>query len=96
MVTEATKIVVENEAKATSLKEVVEKLIKTPLPPSGIEINNTNIRIWIHDKDLESLDKVLWEGEGFTLIKHTSGHAKIRKFLDAVPRLMVKIKCTIS
>lgn len=57
---------------------------------AGVEINNTNIRIWIHDKDLESLEKVLWEGEGYTLIKHTSGHAKVRKFLEAVPRLMVR------
>jgi len=59
---------------------------------AGVEINNTNIRIWIHDKDLESLEKVLWEGEGYTLIKHTSGHAKVRKFLEAVPRLMNDVK----
>ena len=58
---------------------------------AGVDINNTNIRIWIHERDLESLEKVLWEGEGFTLIKHTSGHAKVRKFLEAVPRLMVSL-----
>lgn len=56
---------------------------------TGIEINNTNIRIWIHDQDLEKLEKVVWEGYGQLLIKHTSGHTKIRKFLEAVPRLLV-------
>ena len=35
------------------------------------------------------LEKVVWEGYGQLLIKHTSGHSKIRKFLEAVPRLLV-------
>ena len=58
----------------------------------GKEINNNNIRTWIHAQDLVTLEKVLWEGEGHLLLKHASGHAKIRKFLEAVPRLMVS-KC---
>jgi len=40
----------------------------------GIEINNTNIRIWIHDQDLTRLEKVVWEGFGQLLIKQTSGN----------------------
>ena len=58
-------------------------------PASGVEVNQSKIRVWIHEQDLESLERVLWEGEGFALLKHTSGHAKIRKFLEAAPRLMV-------
>lgn len=57
-----------------------------------MEVHNTNIRIWIHDQDLAKLEKVVWEGMGHLLIKHTSAHNKIRKFLEAVPRLMNDIK----
>ena len=62
----------------------------TVSPASGVEVNQSKIRVWIHEQDLESLEKVLWEGEGFALLKHTSGHPKIRKFLEAAPRLMVR------
>lgn len=58
----------------------------------GMEVTNTNIRIWIHDQDLAKLEKVVWEGMGHLLIKHTSAHNKIRKFLEAVPRLLNDIK----
>ena len=58
----------------------------------GLEVHNTNIRIWIHDQDLAKLEKVVWEGMGHLLVKHTSAHAKIRKFLDSVPQLMNDIK----
>lgn len=55
----------------------------------GKEINNNNIRTWIHAKDVEALEKVLFEGEGHLLLKHASAHPKTRKFLESVPRLMV-------
>ena len=58
----------------------------------GMEVHNTNIRIWIHDQDLAKLEKVVWEGMGHLLVKHTSAHAKIRKFLDSIPQLMNDIK----
>ena len=58
----------------------------------GMEVNNMNIRTWIHDKDVEKLEKVVWEGNGHLLLKHSSAHTKIRKFLEAVPRLMNDIK----
>ena len=57
-----------------------------------MEVHNTNIRIWIHDQDLAKLEKVVWEGMGHLLVKHTSAHAKIRKFLDSIPQLMNDIK----
>ena len=56
----------------------------------GKEINNNNIRTWIHAQDLAALEKVLFEGEGHLLLKHASAHPKTRKFLESVPRLMVK------
>ena len=57
----------------------------------GKEINNNNIRTWIHAQDLAALEKVLFEGEGNLLLKHASAHPKTRKFLESVPRLMVNI-----
>ena len=57
-----------------------------------MEVNNMNIRTWIHDQDLAKLEKVVWEGNGHLLLKHTSSRPKIRKFIEAVPRLMNDIK----
>ncbi len=57
-----------------------------------MEINPTNIRIWIHEKDLGCLERVLWEGHGHLLLGQTAGQSKIRKFLEAVPKLMVRGK----
>ena len=51
-----------------------------------------NIRTWIHDSDLTKLEKVVWEGNGHLLLKQASAKPKIRKFLEAVPRLMNDIK----
>ena len=36
---------------------------------SGAEVSGGKIRTWIHEQDLESLEKVLWEGEGFALLQ---------------------------
>ena len=66
---------------------------------SGAEVSGGKIRTWIHEQDLESLEKVLWEGEGFALLQHTTGHPKIKKFLEAAPRLMVSshlLRCVHS
>ncbi len=59
---------------------------------SGMEINNTNIRIWIHERDLASLERVLWEGYGHLLQGQTSTSGKVRKFLEAIPKLLNDIK----
>eukprot|EP00095_Tigriopus_kingsejongensis_P008483 maker-scaffold18_size714446-snap-gene-5.16 protein:Tk08483 transcript:maker-scaffold18_size714446-snap-gene-5.16-mRNA-1 annotation:"hypothetical protein X777_10637" len=81
-------------------KEAVERKLsspeKKPHPKpaaiEGMEINATNIRIWIHEKDIGNLERVVWEGFGHLLVGQTSSHAKIRKFLDVVPKLMNEIK----
>lgn len=56
----------------------------------GMEINPTNIRIWIHERDISNLERVVWEGYGHLLTGQTSSHSKIRKFLEATPKLMVR------
>jgi len=52
-------------------------------------VNPSNVRIWIHEKDLACLERALWEGQGHLLLGQTANNAKVRKFLEAVPRIMV-------
>lgn len=55
-------------------------------------IKPSNIRIWIHEKDLKRLTKVLWEGQGMRLIRETSNNKRVKSFLDAVPYVMATIR----
>ncbi|XP_071517410.1 uncharacterized protein [Panulirus ornatus] len=66
--------------------------ITTPPKREGMNITGANIRIWIHDQDLARLEQIVWEGEGNRLLQETSNHAKVRQFLNLVPRMMAKIK----
>lgn len=53
-------------------------------------VKPSTIRIWIHDKDLGRLQKVLWEGLGDRLRTETSANPLVRRFLNAVPYIMVR------
>lgn len=55
----------------------------------AIVIKPSNIRIWIHDKDIGKLTQVLWEGQGNRLRTEMCSNKGVRKFLDAVPYVMV-------
>lgn len=55
----------------------------------GLIIKKSNIRIWIHQKNLAHLQKVIWEGHGAKLLVEHSNNPKIKKFLEAVPHIMV-------
>ena len=55
-------------------------------------IKPSNIRIWLHQKELSKLTKVLWEGQGMRLRSETSHHPKMKKFLECVPHIMNSIK----
>jgi len=57
---------------------------------SALDFKPANIRIWIHNKDIGKLQQVLWEGHGQKLRCETSNHPRIRKFLEAVPCIMVR------
>lgn len=52
-------------------------------------IKPSNIRIWIHDKDIGKLTQVLWQGEGNRLRTEICSNNRVKKFLDAVPYVMV-------
>lgn len=60
---------------------------------SGLVIKKSNIRIWIHQRNLGHLQGVIWEGHGHQLLVEHSNNAKVRKFLEAVPHIMVSVLC---
>ncbi|XP_034950982.1 uncharacterized protein [Chelonus insularis] len=57
-----------------------------------LDFKPSNIRIWIHNRDIGKLQQVIWEGHGSKLQREISNNPKIRKFLEAVPFIMVSIK----
>lgn len=59
---------------------------------SGLVIKPSNIRIWIHQRDLGKLQRVLWDGHGAKLRTETCNHPRIKRFLEAVPHLMGVIR----
>ncbi|KAF5306989.1 hypothetical protein FQR65_LT07212 [Abscondita terminalis] len=59
---------------------------------TGLVIKKSNIRIWIHQRDLGHLQKVVWEGHGSKLLVEHSTNPKVKKFLEAVPHIMGLIK----
>ncbi|KAJ8981629.1 hypothetical protein NQ317_000857 [Molorchus minor] len=61
---------------------------------SGDSLNfkKSNIRIWIHQRNLTNLQQVVWEGHGSKLLVEHSNNQKIKKFLEAVPHIMGLIK----
>ncbi|XP_058056480.1 uncharacterized protein LOC131207864 [Anopheles bellator] len=58
----------------------------------GIVIKPSNIRIWLHHKQMYKLAKVLWAGQGMRLRTETSHHPKMKRFLECVPHVMGVIK----
>jgi len=59
---------------------------------AGLVVTRANIRIWIHDRDLGRLQQMLWEGHGGKLRVETSNNPRVKRFLDAVPYIMVSYK----
>ncbi|XP_050462782.1 uncharacterized protein LOC126857422 isoform X1 [Cataglyphis hispanica] len=58
----------------------------------SLDFKPSNIRIWIHNKDIGKLQQILWEGHGSKLRCETSNNPRIRKFLEATPFIMATIK----
>nr|XP_029714668.1 uncharacterized protein LOC109409328 isoform X6 [Aedes albopictus] len=58
----------------------------------GLVIKPSNIRIWLHQKHLAKLAKVIWAGQGMRLRTETSHHPKMKRFLECVPHVMGVIK----
>ncbi|XP_015185823.1 PREDICTED: uncharacterized protein LOC107071377 isoform X2 [Polistes dominula] len=58
----------------------------------GFDFKPSNIRIWIHNRDIKKLQQVLWEGHGGKLRCETSNNPRVKKFLEAVPFIMGTVK----
>ncbi|KYB25432.1 hypothetical protein TcasGA2_TC034478 [Tribolium castaneum] len=65
---------------------------KTGPQHDGLNFKKSNIRIWIHQRNLLNLQQVVWEGHGAKLLPEHSNNPKIKKFLEAVPHIMGIIK----
>lgn len=57
----------------------------------GIVVKPSNIRIWIHDQDIPRLREVIWQGYGDKLRIQTCNKVTMKKFLNAVPHIMVSL-----
>jgi Ankyrin repeats (3 copies) len=55
-------------------------------------IKPSNIRIWIHDKDIEKLMRVVLEGHGHKLRNEVANQSKVKRFLEYVPHFLGLIK----
>ncbi|XP_050487995.1 uncharacterized protein LOC126872291 isoform X3 [Bombus huntii] len=57
-----------------------------------LDFKPSNIRIWIHNRDIGKLQQVLWEGHGNKLRMETSNNLRVKRFLEAVPFIMSTTK----
>ncbi|XP_076180840.1 uncharacterized protein LOC143153464 isoform X2 [Ptiloglossa arizonensis] len=65
---------------------------KTGSNKENLDFKPSNIRIWIHNRDIGKLQQVLWEGHGNKLRVETSNNPRVRRFLEAVPFIMGTVK----
>ncbi|KAF7379342.1 hypothetical protein HZH66_014713 [Vespula vulgaris] len=65
---------------------------KTSTTKESFDFKPSNIRIWIHNRDIRKLQQVLWEGHGGKLRRETSNNPRVKKFLEAVPFIMGTVK----
>ncbi|XP_011496786.1 PREDICTED: uncharacterized protein LOC105361344 [Ceratosolen solmsi marchali] len=59
---------------------------------NNLDFKPSNIRIWIHNRNVGKLQQVLWEGHGSKLRCETSNNVRVKRFLEAVPFIMGTIK----
>ncbi|KAK4876069.1 hypothetical protein RN001_012491 [Aquatica leii] len=81
-----------SELELPSLHKAIKSPRKSTPCSEGLVIKKSNIRIWIHHRDLGHLQKVVWEGHGSKLLVEHSTNSKVKKFFDAVPHIMGLIK----
>lgn len=54
-----------------------------------LSVKLSTIRIWMHEKDIGKLTRVLWAGQGNRLRQQASTNPRVKRFLAAVPYVMV-------
>lgn len=70
----------------------MNRLIFVCLLNVALVIKPSNIRIWIHDKDIDKLMRVVLEGHGNKLRNEVASHVKVKRFLEYVPHFIGLIK----
>ncbi|CAL7950364.1 unnamed protein product [Xylocopa violacea] len=65
---------------------------RTSSGKENLDFKPSNIRIWIHNRDIGKLQQVLWEGHGNKLRMETSNNPRVKRFLEAVPFIMGTVK----
>ncbi|XP_076266287.1 uncharacterized protein LOC143199972 isoform X4 [Rhynchophorus ferrugineus] len=65
---------------------------KSTASKESLNFKKSNIRIWIHQRNLTNLQQVVWEGHGSKLLVEHSNNTRVKKFLEAVPFIMSFIK----
>ncbi|XP_078033252.1 uncharacterized protein LOC144468021 isoform X1 [Augochlora pura] len=65
---------------------------KTSSAKEPLDVKPSNIRIWIHNRNIGKLQQVLWEGHGNKLRRETSNNPRVKRFLEAVPFIMGTVK----
>lgn len=58
----------------------------------ALVIKPSNIRIWIHDKDIDKLMRVVLEGHGNKLRNEVANQPRVKRFLENVPHFLGLIK----
>lgn len=59
---------------------------------AALVIKPSNVRVWIHSKDIDKLMKVVLEGHGQKLRNEVASSTKVKRFLEYVPHFMGIIK----
>ncbi|KAK9881639.1 hypothetical protein WA026_017161 [Henosepilachna vigintioctopunctata] len=81
-----------DELELPSVQNSASSTRKSTANKEGLNFKKSNIRIWIHQRNLANLQQVVWEGNGSKLLPEHSNNPKIKKFLDAVPHIMGVVK----
>ncbi|XP_058981720.1 biorientation of chromosomes in cell division protein 1-like 1 isoform X1 [Musca domestica] len=55
-------------------------------------IKLSTIRIWMHEKEIGKLTRILWAGQGNRLRQQASTNPRVKRFLAAVPYVMNSIR----
>lgn len=70
--------------------EVKVKLISILFFYLDFSVKLSTIRIWMHEKEIGKLTRILWAGQGNRLRQQASTNPKVKRFLAAVPYVMVR------
>ncbi|CAG9865308.1 unnamed protein product [Phyllotreta striolata] len=81
-----------NELELPSSQKSTTVSRKATAHKDSLHFKKSNIRIWIHQRNMANLQQVVWEGHGGMLLVEHSNNPKIKRFLEVVPHVMGLVK----